>query len=158
MLYAIWNKGYTDMFSGEDEIYLMRDGTGKAVLCRGGVDIEGSYNEKKDWYQFESPTTGYVLNARINDNGTFVFYANRKGEYFLFEPTGIDRNVTLALDDMNGIELYRTGEGDRQYLEGEYFIDENGYYQALFSDGTGFVFLLGTATEPANGAKTNVSE
>lgn len=87
---------------------------------------------KKSWYQFESPTTGYVLNARINDNGTFVFYANRKGEYFLFEPTGIDRNVTLALDDMNGIELYRTGEGDRQYLEGEYFIDENGYYQALF--------------------------
>lgn len=71
----------------------------------------------------------------------------------MFEPTGIDRNVTLALDDMNGIELYRTGEGDRQYLEGEYFIDENGYYQALFSDGTGFVFLLGTATEPANGAK-----
>lgn len=156
VLYAIWNKGYTDMFSGEDEIYLMRDGTGKAVLCRGGVDIEGSYNEKKDWYQFESPTTGYVLNARINDNGTFVFYANRKGEYFLFEPTGIDRDVTLALDDMNGIELYRTGEGDKQYLEGEYFIDENGYYQALFSDGTGFVFLLGTATEPANGAKTNV--
>lgn len=23
VLYAIWNKGYTDMFSGEDEIYLM---------------------------------------------------------------------------------------------------------------------------------------
>ena len=32
MLYAIWNKGYTDMFSGEDEIFLMRDGTGKAVF------------------------------------------------------------------------------------------------------------------------------
>ena len=48
VLYAIWNKGYTDMFSGEDEIFLMRDGTGKAVLCRGGVDIEGSYKRRKN--------------------------------------------------------------------------------------------------------------
>lgn len=58
MLYAIWNKGYTDMFSGEDEIYLMRDGTGKAVLCRGGVDIEGSYNEKRIGTNLKAPRRG----------------------------------------------------------------------------------------------------
>lgn len=87
VLHAIWNKGYVDMFAGEDTIFLMRDGTGKAVLCRGGKDIEGSYNEKKDWYEFESPTTSFVLRARVNDNGTFVFYANRKGEYFCLTQT-----------------------------------------------------------------------
>lgn len=156
VLHAIWNKGYVDMFAGEDTIFLMRDGTGKAVLCRGGKDIEGSYNEKKDWYEFESPTTSFVLRARVNDNGTFVFYANRKGEYFLFDSNGIDKEATLALDDMNGVELYRTSEGNKQYLEGEYSIDENGYYEAVFSDGTRFVFLLGTAADPQSGVRLSV--
>lgn len=145
VLYAVWNKGYVDMFSGEDYIYLSHDEENTAVLCRGGVDIPGTYNVKKKWYEFASETTSYVLNARINDNGTFVYYANRKGTYYLFENSSINSQIVLELDDMNGIEYYSTEENNKQYKEGTYSIDESGLYVAEFDDGTTFTFLLGTS-------------
>lgn len=143
-LYAIWNVGYSDMFGGHDYIYVTPGDSTSAVLCRGGIDIAGSYDERRNFYKFSSPTTSYELRARLNDNGTFVFYADRQGTYKLYEKSAINEHVQIIINQTNGIEYSSDAPDNKFYKEGTYTILESGYYEATFEDES-FIFSIGTA-------------
>lgn len=58
VLYAIWNKGYTDMFSGEDEIYLMRDGTAKPFCAAAEWILKALTTKKRIGTNLKAPRRG----------------------------------------------------------------------------------------------------
>lgn len=149
-LYAVWNIGYSDMFGGKDYIYLNHDAENTATLSRGGVDIAGTYDEIREWYNFSSTTVDFTIHAKIVENGKFLYYTNRSGDYYLYEEGTVNKEVFIHLDQENGIKYY--GEESTALYEGTYAIDENGYYQATLSDRLNsngevlsFTFILGYA-------------
>lgn len=148
VLYAIWNRGYTDMFGGDDYIYVSPFGDGKATLCRGGIDIVGTYDERRDVYRFEGEDD-FELRAKIvQSSGTFVYYSDRQGSsYYLYTNGAIDNHYSLSLDRTNVVRYYSTESGNRFEKTGTYSINDMGIYVAEFSDGTTFEFLTGTATD-----------
>lgn len=132
VLYSVWNKGYTDMFGGNDYIFLNYDEENTAILYRGGVEIAGAYNERKEIYVFEGDDLS--LNVKINDNGTFVYYSNRKGAYNLFDNQYVYTNITMSLTDTDECYYSSTEDDNKFYKTGTYTIDENGIYTATFVD------------------------
>ncbi len=132
IVYAVWNKGYTDLFGGYDYIYLNHDEAGSAVLSRGGVDILGSYNERKEVYVFEGDEIS--LNAKVNENGTFVYYSNRKGSYYLYSNGYIYTQIIISLTDTDECSYSSNEDDNKFYKSGTYTIDEDGIYCATFTD------------------------
>lgn len=158
VLYAVWNRGYTDLFGGQDYIFLNYDEAGTAVLSRGGVEIDGYYNEKKDIYVFEG--NDLSLNVKINANGTFVYYSNRKGAYILFQNRYVYPDIVISLTDTDECYYSSSAEGDKFYKSGTYTIDENGIYTAtlvdeLSGEETTICFTIGTVSS-SSGTVYNV--
>lgn len=147
-LYPVWEAGYTDMFSGEDYIFLKHDADNTAVLLRGGVKIEGKYNSRYNFYIFENQAEDFKVRARI-DGEHFIYYASRANSYSLLNGlTGLNTDITIALDDLDGIKYYDRAAGTM--VEGKYIIDETGMYVAKFQENVGelgsdtFTFAIGT--------------
>lgn len=147
-LYPVWEAGYKDMFSGEDYIFLKHDADNTAILLRGGVKIEGKYNSRYDFYIFENVAEDFRIRARL-DGEKFIYYASRANSYSLLNGlTGLNTDITIALDDLDGIKYYDRKNG--QTVSGKYIIDETGMYVATFegevgeSKVTSFTFIIGT--------------
>lgn len=148
-LYPLWEAGYTDMFSGEDYIFLKHDADNSAILLRGGIQIKGAYDSRYDMYIFESPVAdGIKVRAKI-DGEHFIYYANRANSYKLVEGLNtLNDDVTLYLDNENGARYYDSKNGITK--SGTYTIDETGLYIATFEpteeggEKTSFAFIIGT--------------
>ncbi|MDE6293076.1 MAG: InlB B-repeat-containing protein, partial [Clostridiales bacterium] len=69
ILYAVWNKGSTDVFGGTDYIYVI-EAEHTAYLERGGVFFKGDYNANRGTFDFRDVR----LSGRLNEDGTFVYY------------------------------------------------------------------------------------
>ena len=151
VLYAVWNRGYTDMFGGSDYIFVSPLGDGKATLNRGGIDIEGTYDERHKVYTFTG-TDGFNLRAKVvESSGRFVYYSDIQGSvYYLYANGAVDQNFTLSLEQPNTIKYYGTAAGNRFNKEGTYSINDMGIYVAEFNDGSSFEFLLGTTSDGSN--------
>lgn len=158
IFYAVWSKGYTDLFGGNDYIFLNNDEEGTAILHRGGIDIIGYYNEKKGIYVFEGDEI--LLNVKINANGTFVYYSNRKGSYILFDNRYIYPDVVISISDTDECS-YSSSEADNKfYKSGTYVVDEDGIYTATVVDSVSgeemtLYFTVGTVKDN-NGTQYNV--
>ncbi len=146
-LYTVWNRGFTDLFNGEDLIFRNYDADNTAVLVRGGIDIPGSYVSATGFYRFRG-SDGFALSALLNEeNGTFIFYTTElQGNYYLYRDGSVDTGTYLGFyptpDAINAVTYRAAGAAA---VNGSYSISEDGYYVAEFSDGTTFSFLLGTA-------------
>ncbi len=132
MLYAVWNKGYQDMFNGYDVIYKNHDAENTITVCRGGKEITGVYNEKKEIYILEGEEES--VSVKLNENGTFVYYTNRQGSYQLFRNNNLNDKVTISLDNTNGVRYTSSVEGDMFVKSGIYIINEEGIYVADLTD------------------------
>ena len=147
-LFPVWEAGYTDMFSGNDYIFLKHDADNTAILLRGGIKIEGKYNARYDFYIFENDAEDFRVRARI-DGEHFIYYASRADSYSLLSGlTGLNTDITIALDDLDGIKYYNRKSGVT--VSGKYVIDEAGMYVATFegnadvTDSSSFTFVIGT--------------
>lgn len=150
-LYAQWNVGYSDMFMGYDTIFVNPDKQG-AVLCRGGVDIAGTYDSDRNYYVFrgeEHDGERVTLRARLTDTHKFIFYDDRSGSYTLYEDGYLNKNVTLSIDNLNNVNYYDNTPDFEKIKRGTYTISEENesYYVAEFTDGTSFTFVLGMTTD-----------
>ena len=113
-LYAVWAKGYQDLFGGNDYIYLLGEEV-TAYLCRGKVFFEGDYNAKLNEVYFGD------LVGKLYENNTFSYYNDGK-VFTLRQGDGLDKQTTLTL--VNNTATYtkngeksegtfvRTGEED----------------------------------------------
>ncbi len=148
-LYAQWNVGYTDMFMGYDTIFVNPDKQG-AVLCRGGIDIAGTYDSDRNYYIFrgeEKNGERVTLRARLSDNNKFIYYDDRSGSYTMYENGDLYKNVTLSIDNLNNVNYYDNTDNLEKVKKGTYTISEEGYYVAEFIDGTSFSFLIGMTSD-----------
>lgn len=147
-LFPVWEAGYTDMFSGNDYIFLKHDADNTAILLRGGIKIEGKYNARYDFYIFENDAEDFRVRARI-DGEHFIYYASRANSYSLLNGlTDLNTDITIALDDLDGIKYYNRKSGVT--VSGKYVIDETGMYVATFegnadvTESSSFTFVIGT--------------
>ena len=148
-LFPLWEAGYTDMFAGEDYIFLKHDAGNNAVLLRGGVRIDGTYNKNYDMYFFKSPVDGGITVRAKIDGEHFIYYANRANSYKLVEGLNtLNEDVVLYLDNENGVRYFDRKAGTT--MSGTYAIDETGMYIATFEpteeggEKTSFAFIIGT--------------
>lgn len=149
MLYAVWLKGYVNLFGGGDCIFLPKEEPTAAYLSRGGVYFKGEYSASRKEFIFVDDRDDILLEGKINDDGTYSYYDVRRSESFntLYKVgVGLVESTNIYFDEYNGI---RYVEG-RSVSYGSYKIDESGHYIATFESGDlagrTLVLLLGTVT------------
>lgn len=137
VLYAVWDRGYTDRYGGADLIFFPRLEPETAILLRGNVEFEGTRNG--DSFSLTTPA-GSLLEGKIYGStysyrrddltGSYTFMEFTDGEAFT---PAYDQNRVLTVDSfLNG--TYRNGT---HTCSGE----------VLYSDETGdYIFMSGDET------------
>lgn len=149
-LYAIWKKGYVDMFGGDDTIFIKDEKN--AYLYRNGVYFHGEYNAKKNSFVF--PNDYENLEGKVFDDGTFTYLDGERSEYSatLYKVgEGLDSTVKILFDSANGVTYSQNIYGEINNSEGTYTINEQGYFTATFTSGLlenkKLTFIVGTITD-----------
>lgn len=166
-LYAVWNKGYSDMFGGSDYVYVEKE-TGKVYLSRGNVYFVGEYSEN-GLFTFYNEYENLV--GKLFDNGTFAYLNDERAEYSasLYQVgKGINEDIKVLFDGYNGLTYSEkvkiwnaeTIEFDTkiELSRGSYMIDEDGYFIVTFNDGprAGETLTLVFGTVTIENSKVNV--
>lgn len=126
LLFAVWDKGYTDRYGSPDLIFFPRLEPNKAVLLRGGVEFTGvrsgeTFTFTQDGHtMLEGKVFGAQYSYKRNDLAdTYVYYANS------FDPSveeQYDETRTLTIDEYLNATYTEGGvetEGSVVY-DGEY--------------------------------------
>ncbi len=111
-LYAIWDKGYGDMFGGTDYIYFPRLTPEKVILMRGNYSIDGTYDRATSIATFSENLKAKILGER------FAFYSEaRNTTYTLYSGYYGDTagNETLTIDGYYGVTLSSGATGSIAY-------------------------------------------
>ena len=110
-LYAVWAKGYVDLFGGNDNVYLFGE-DGIAYLSRGNVFFKGEYDAQLGEVSF-----GNLL-GKLYENNTFSYYNDGKA-FTLRNGQELDKSTTLILRD-NTAEYTVNGEKSKgTFVKGE---------------------------------------
>lgn len=152
-LYAVWSKGYTDLFGGSDILYIANGEKNTVYLYRGGLYFKGILSGKT--FLFTDASTDFP-EGRVNSDGeTFLFCDASRDEvpmtlYIIGK--GLDENVKLYFDKANGVTYSEKSAGSDTTVEskGEFYFDENGYMVATFTSGPRsgqkITFVIGQVT------------
>jgi len=158
VLYSVWAKGYTDMFSGDDYLFFLdkaEDGEldkTTIYLSRGNQFFKGKYFENMNVFFFydTEDTTKIILNGKLYDNNKFAYTSTKRSQKTAFMYTmgvGTDESIFLKFDETNGITYVNNGDetkGTQQMNEdGEYVADFTGATEGMLK-GQKLTFLLGT--------------
>lgn len=157
-LYAVWSKGYTDLFGGADILYIASGEKNTVYLNRGGLYFKGILKDNS--FIFADASTDFPGGCINSDGETFLFYNASRAEVAMtlfVTGKGLDENVKLYFDKANGVKYSEKNELSGTTVEstGEFFFDENGYMVANFNEGplkgTSITFIVGQIT--INGEK-----
>ncbi|MBQ5929287.1 MAG: InlB B-repeat-containing protein, partial [Clostridia bacterium] len=153
-LYAVWQKGYVDMFGNGDYIYLFEDQveneeTGEVktkysvYLSRAGILFKGTYQASSQRFTFTNLDNDTTLQGKLNEDGTFIYRDQNRAsityERFVFGK-GISNTEKIFFDDYNGVtySVTKTVNGeeisDKSY--GTFTINEDNLFVAVFTEGT----------------------
>ncbi len=137
-LYGVWQQGYTDMFGGDDYIYLLDETSKDIYLSRGNVFFKGTYLDNKT-FRFLDKNDDIIREGKLFDGGTYCYYEEARPDTvatFFKMGEGLNENIKLYFDAYNGITYSaKNEEGKNENSEGSYVIDENGFYIATFTSG-----------------------
>ena len=126
-LYAVWEKGLTDLFGGSDYIFISLLESNTVYLNRQGIDEKkGSYDAASGVFSFEL-SNGNVLDGRINKSNFYYFMDTVEKEYSDF--SGSDAKIQLKA---HGEAIYTDADG--KVTEGKYEYN---------TDTLSFVFVAG---------------
>ena len=175
-LYAVWLKGYRDMFGNGDYLFLTEkeitdEQTGETTaeysiyLSRSGIIFQGEYNAVNSSFFFTNVNDKTMVKGKLNDNGTFIYSDTTKAEYAttLFVSGKGLQNTKIYFDEYDGITYSETrlemvGEEEKEISyesTGTYYIDESGYYVATFTEGElagqTFTMVIGYVTDATTG-------
>jgi len=136
-LYAVWNKGYVDMFGGSDYVFISNDNE-TAYLDRSGIYFVGEYYDSDKSFIFYNDKEN--LEGRIYDDGTYAYYNASRDEYSAVLYTvggGLDEDIKILFDPYNGVTYYdgKLEEADKRESKGTYTLDENNFYHITFTEG-----------------------
>lgn len=131
-LFAVWVKGYKDMFGGLDVIFRFDSEPDAVYMLRDRIFFRGEYNADKNLFRFYKDEEILLEGRFIGDK--FVYSDEVRADYtcnLYVMGKGLDSSVKIYLDSYNGI-TYEDREGTSK---GTYDIDENGYYISSFTSG-----------------------
>lgn len=141
-LYAVWSKGYTDLFGGADIMYVSAGEADTVYLCRGGIYFKGRIRNGKTLFFRDSPDSfpEAVLNA---DGETFLYKDLSRAEvtatlYEMGADKGLNELVKLTFDAANGLTYHETDAEDPEITtesKGAYIFSDDGYIIATFTSG-----------------------
>lgn len=148
-LFANWERGYTDLFGGDDVIFLPSDEENAAILVRGGVEFEGTLSADGG---FSFGTDENKLEGKLGENYTFSYFRSEQaGEYSLYDAhlgasSVADKDVVLTLDGFGGATYsYKDKEGATVTSTGSYFPIGGTDFRLELEDGQTYTFALGLA-------------
>ncbi|MGN1052816.1 MAG: hypothetical protein ACI4SH_05450, partial [Candidatus Scatosoma sp.] len=141
-LYAVWSKGYTDMFGGNDYIYLFGEEEKEIYLCRGGVFFKGTYTAENASFSFKNGDGEYIGIGKIVSEDTFAYEETARKEVtatlYKMSEGKEEKGVYLKFDGYNGLTYCEKGAGEDAPVaesDGVYVKDGDGYYKASFTTG-----------------------
>ena len=105
ILYAVWAKGYVDLYDGDDYVYLFENNV--AYLARGNVFFKGFYDAKTQMIIFGNK------NGTAYDNNTFC-YMNDGKTFYLNENGKIVETTNLILTG-NTVEYSNQKTSEKSY-------------------------------------------
>lgn len=156
-LYAVWSKGYTDLFGGSDIMYVSNE-KNTVYLYRGGKYFKGTV--KKNTILFDNEE---IAEGRLNSDGKTFLYCNVSRQEIaatLYDAQkGLNSLVKLYFDKANGVTYsVQNATGTTNESKGEFFFNEDGYMVTTFTEGdlkdTTITFAVSTVTY--NNAQTLV--
>ncbi len=146
-LYAVWEKGYSDMFGGYDFVYVIGE---NVYLQRAGFFFPGE--ARGGLYTF-SIGGKIALTCKLFADGTFCYADDSRASYsaILYSiAEGLDDSVTLYLGEYNELRysVLDSKTGESSTSKGTYTVDEYGYRHTNFTEGdmVGQDFVFFTAT------------
>ncbi len=151
ILYAVWDRGYTDRLGGSDVIYLPESEEGVAILSRGGVECRGTVSDGSAVFQ---PDDGAEMKAFLSPSMYTFAWKNdaMSGTYSAFygyyfpetDSVGMisDQETLEVGEDMTAVYRYEGTDGEETF-RGILRADGDGY---SFLDGetVRFTFRFGT--------------
>ena len=154
-LYAVWKKGYTDMFGGADTIFFLdsaEEGTTKDIfLSRGGRFFRGTYHVRQEIFEFQMSDS--KINGKLYDGDVFAYSSAKRDESWsaLYDNGELKEDIRIDFGKYNEITYtQKDAAGFSQQSDGTYTIDKNGYYVAEFASGNmqgkSLTFIVGTVT------------
>ena len=150
-LFAVWVKGFTDIFGGDDYIYLLDEEDKEIYLSRGNVFFKGEYTAKKKEFFILGEDEKVILSGKLIGETNYAYYDAVRSEAAnsLYQAgVGLVETTKILFDEYNGIEYVDTKAGTAS--NGTYYIDKGGYYVATFTDGElagkTLTILTGTVT------------
>ena len=81
-LYAVWKKGYVDMFGNADYIYLLDEEGSDIYLSRGNMFFKVDYRASTKTFFFIDSKDNILIEGRLNEDGTFMYSSDERAEYF----------------------------------------------------------------------------
>ena len=140
-LYAVWSKGYTDLFGGSDILYVSNMEKNTVYLCRADIYFKGILNKNVILF----PDAGMEFpEGRLNSDGETFLFCNVSREevaatlYEMGAGKGLNELIKVYLDRANGITYsVKKDEADTATSDskGEFYFDEDGYMVATFTEG-----------------------
>ena len=150
-LYAVWSKGYTDLFGGADVLYVANGEKNTVYLYRAGLYFKGVLTGNT--FLFPDAGTSFPEGCVNSDGKTFLFCNTAREEVpmTLFRiGKGLDESVKLYFDKANGVTYSEKDTFGTNDSKGEFFFDENGYMVATFTsgllNGQTITFVVGQVT------------
>lgn len=111
-LYAVWDKGYTDLRGGVDYIYIDHFDSSKAYLERTGLDEKiGTYDEETRVFSFAKGASS-ALDGRIAlDGETFYYFDDVEGEYDIYDAYTYEKKQGKIKINNHESAVYTNAEG-----------------------------------------------
>ena len=136
-LYAVWAKGYKDMFGGNDYIFRLTDDATKIYLARGGVFYEGACRTNGTFIIKNTNTNKTLLEGKLMPTThSFLYFDRMNSEkaYYLYRAgEGVLDNVKIEWGRENDLTYYNEAG---KVLKGTYTPNQdNGYVVTLLVDG-----------------------
>ncbi len=134
-LYAIWERGYTDMFGGTDTVYRFGENDDEIYICRDNVFFRAELNSSGEFI-IRNQSEEIVQRGIFCDADQFIYQdATRARIYYLYEHRTSNRDVRLQLNEYNGV-TYSRPSGDGEHTDtssGTYVLEEIGGTQFCVS-------------------------
>ncbi|MBP5308617.1 MAG: hypothetical protein J6Z34_05750 [Clostridia bacterium] len=141
-LYAVWERAYTNMFGGNDYLFIPDLNARDAYLYRGGIYFKGRYDDYTREVSF-SIVDGYeeklIFSCRVNTDHTYCYYDPSRAEleYSLYSGGDqLDRQTTVKFDEYNGIIFTENrSSANEQRSIGTYLLNGADEYEITFTFG-----------------------
>lgn len=131
---AVWSKGYSNAFGGDDYIYLFEEQPKTAYFVRGGLVFKGDYVASRKEFYFEDENEDIIIEGKINDDYTFSYKVTNLTDVsaMLYSvENGVEKNTKIVFGNNDKI-IYTDENGSS---EGYYRVDENNLYTATLTSG-----------------------